>query len=169
MASSHVNRPISLLVTRLPFTLKFHAISCPLTCLPCPPRDRMTYIPTRHEPSLLFHPSFYPPLFLAFPLLPSSSPPFISPYYLYIPILFLGIEWNTSQFTTGQACMLYAAQFSKEGHGRYIAAGGSGANEAKVFDHRNENTVIGKCFMPTVFSFFLFFSVFCVRIFLLLF
>ena len=41
--------------------------------------------------------------------------------------------------------MLYAAQFSKEGHGRYIVAGGSGSNEAKVFDHRNDNQVIGKC------------------------
>ena len=40
--------------------------------------------------------------------------------------------------------LLYAAQFSKEGHGRYIVAGGSGSNEAKVFDHRNDNQVIGK-------------------------
>ena len=41
------------------------------------------------------------------------------------------------------SCMLYAAQFSKEGSGKYIAAGGSGANEAKVFDHSNNNTVVG--------------------------
>jgi COMPASS component SWD3 len=40
--------------------------------------------------------------------------------------------------------MLYAAQFSKEGSGKYIVAGGSGSNEAKVFDHHNNNTVIGK-------------------------
>lgn len=40
--------------------------------------------------------------------------------------------------------MIYAAQFSKEGGGRYIVAGGSGANEAKVFDHRNGNSVVGK-------------------------
>jgi COMPASS component SWD3 len=40
-------------------------------------------------------------------------------------------------------CMLYAAQFSKEGHGRFVAAGGSGANEAKVFDTANNNTVVG--------------------------
>ena len=55
------------------------------------------------------------------------------------------IQWETSIFANiGQpACMIYAAQFSKEGSGRYIVAGGSGANEAKVFDHHNENTVVG--------------------------
>ena len=39
--------------------------------------------------------------------------------------------------------MIYAAQYSKEGEGKYIVAGGSGSNEAKVFDHKNENSVIG--------------------------
>lgn len=39
--------------------------------------------------------------------------------------------------------MLYAAQFSKEGRGKFIAAGGSGLNEAKVFDHSNGNSVVG--------------------------
>jgi COMPASS component SWD3 len=54
------------------------------------------------------------------------------------------IPWNSSQFGgVGSACMLYAAQFSKEGQGRFIAAGGSGANEAKVFDHANGNAVVG--------------------------
>jgi WD40 repeat protein len=55
------------------------------------------------------------------------------------------IPWNTSVFSSsGQpACMLYTAQFSKEGHARYIVAGGSGANEAKVFDHMNDNRIIG--------------------------
>ena len=55
------------------------------------------------------------------------------------------IPWSTSQFTaTGQpSCMLYAAQFSKDGNGKFIGAGGSGANEAKVFDHRNNNAVVG--------------------------
>jgi len=57
------------------------------------------------------------------------------------------IPWNVSQFTsTGQpSCMLYAAQFSKDGRGKFIAAGGSGANEAKVFDHSDSsnNCVIG--------------------------
>jgi WD40 repeat protein len=38
---------------------------------------------------------------------------------------------------------LYAAQFSKEGHGRFIAAGGSGKNEARVFDHQNDDDLIG--------------------------
>lgn len=41
------------------------------------------------------------------------------------------------------SCMLYAAQFSKEGQGRFIAAGGSGANEAKVFDRKNNNAIVG--------------------------
>jgi COMPASS component SWD3 len=41
------------------------------------------------------------------------------------------------------ACMLYAAQFSKEGQGRFVAAGGSGANEAKVFDTARDNAVVG--------------------------
>jgi COMPASS component SWD3 len=40
-------------------------------------------------------------------------------------------------------CMLYAAQFSKEGQGRFVAAGGSGANEAKVFDTMRDNAVVG--------------------------
>lgn len=40
-------------------------------------------------------------------------------------------------------CMLYAAQFSKEGKTRFIAAGGSGSNEAKVFDHLSNNAVVG--------------------------
>mmetsp|Transcript_6833 Transcript_6833/g.6137 ORF Transcript_6833/g.6137 Transcript_6833/m.6137 type:complete len:352 (+) Transcript_6833:34-1089(+) len=55
------------------------------------------------------------------------------------------IPWTVSQFnqTNSPACMLYAAQFSKEGKGKFIAAGGSGANEAKVFDHSNNNTVVG--------------------------
>ena len=41
------------------------------------------------------------------------------------------------------ACMLYAAQFSKEGQGRFIGAGGSGQNEAKIFDHQNGNETVG--------------------------
>lgn len=55
------------------------------------------------------------------------------------------IPWHATQFAgAGQpACMLYAAQFSKEGEGRYIAAGGSNSNEAKVFDHLNRNAVVG--------------------------
>lgn len=75
--------------------------------------------------------------------------------HLYMPVCIcvcvldfssLGIEWNTSKFRVAgqQACMLYAAQFSKEGNGKYIVAGGSGSNEAKVIDHHNNNTVVGK-------------------------
>ena len=58
----------------------------------------------------------------------------------------VGIEWNTAKFSGAgqQACMLYAAQFSKEGGGKYIVAGGSGSNEAKIIDHHSNNTVIGK-------------------------
>lgn len=40
-------------------------------------------------------------------------------------------------------CMLYAAQFSKEGEGRFIAAGGSGCNEAKIFDRLHSNAIVG--------------------------
>lgn len=56
------------------------------------------------------------------------------------------IPWKvgSSAGLSGQpACMLYAAQFSKEGQGKFIAAGGSGINEAKVFDHSNGNQVVG--------------------------
>jgi WD40 repeat protein len=45
------------------------------------------------------------------------------------------IEWRDS-ILTSQPCLLYAAQFSKSGGGRYIAAGGSGANEARIFDRQ---------------------------------
>jgi COMPASS component SWD3 len=52
------------------------------------------------------------------------------------------IPWSSNS-AAGPACMLYATQFSKEGQGRFIVAGGSGANEAKVFDHVNGNAVVG--------------------------
>ena len=67
---------------------------------------------------------------------------FTSLTLLYSP---LGIDWAGSAFTAAgqQGCMIYAAQYSKEGEGKYIVAGGSGSNEAKVFDHKNENSVIG--------------------------
>jgi len=45
--------------------------------------------------------------------------------------------------SSGPACMLYAACFSKDGEGRFIGAGGSGSNEAKVFDHKNANSIVG--------------------------
>jgi WD40 repeat protein len=54
------------------------------------------------------------------------------------------IPWNTNSLTSsGPSCMLYATCFSKEGQGRFNAAGGSGANEAKVFDHHNNNAIVG--------------------------
>ena len=42
-----------------------------------------------------------------------------------------------------KSCSVYAAQFSKDSIGRFIAAGGTGKNEARVFDHRAGNTLIG--------------------------
>jgi len=60
------------------------------------------------------------------------------------------IAWHSSSSFSqvGQpACMLYAAQFSKEATGgakaRFIAAGGSGLNEAKVFDHSAGDATVG--------------------------
>lgn len=52
------------------------------------------------------------------------------------------IPWHRTP-SNQPACMLYAAQFSKEGQSRFIAAGGSGTNEAKVFDHHRNNSVVG--------------------------
>ena len=40
-----------------------------------------------------------------------------------------------------EPCFLYAAQFSKEGNGELIAAGGSGSNEAKVFDRASGKAI----------------------------
>lgn len=57
------------------------------------------------------------------------------------------IPWNAGQSefaaNTQQPCFLYAAQFSKDSLGRFIVAGGSGSNEAKVFDHLASNTIVG--------------------------
>ena len=39
--------------------------------------------------------------------------------------------------------MSFFTQFSKEGQGQFIGAAGSGANEAKVFDHAKGNSVVG--------------------------
>ncbi|CAE8662565.1 unnamed protein product, partial [Polarella glacialis] len=43
------------------------------------------------------------------------------------------VPWRTG-VSLAQPCMVYAAQFSKDEGSTMIAAGGSGANEAKVFD-----------------------------------
>lgn len=40
-----------------------------------------------------------------------------------------------------EPCFLYCAQFSKEGDGELIAAGGSGSNEAKVFDRASGRSI----------------------------
>lgn len=54
------------------------------------------------------------------------------------------INWNQKSKDSSQSsCLLYAAQFSKEGTGKFIAAGGSGSNEAKVYDHSCNNQLIG--------------------------
>jgi WD40 repeat protein len=47
------------------------------------------------------------------------------------------VPWSTGLHTTSEPCLLYAAQFSKNNNAQYIAAGGSGANEVKVFQRDN--------------------------------
>lgn len=53
------------------------------------------------------------------------------------------IDWKNS-LLANQPCQLYAAQFSKASP-HYIAAGGSGANEARVFEktETGETTLVG--------------------------
>ncbi|CAM9191239.1 unnamed protein product [Ectocarpus sp. 6 AP-2014] len=54
------------------------------------------------------------------------------------------IPWNRSSAQGVQPTLLYTAQFSNTADGgRYIAAGGSGANEAKIFDHTANNQLVG--------------------------
>lgn len=51
------------------------------------------------------------------------------------------VPWNQSSVRS-ESCFLYAAQFSKDPNGQQlIAAGGSGSNEAKVFNHHVGNKV----------------------------
>lgn len=50
------------------------------------------------------------------------------------------VQWNQGR-SLKESCMLYAAQFNS--NGSLIAAGGSGANEAKVFDRSNGNKIVG--------------------------
>ena len=52
------------------------------------------------------------------------------------------VPWHASA-RKGEPCMLYAAQFSPDVDGALLAAGGSGANEAKVFDRQNSNSLVG--------------------------
>jgi len=52
------------------------------------------------------------------------------------------VPWRTG-VSLSQPCMVYAAQFSKNDGSSMIAAGGSGANEAKLFDRRNGSAAFG--------------------------
>jgi COMPASS component SWD3 len=51
------------------------------------------------------------------------------------------IPWNRGKSASSGACMLYAAKFNISG--TLIGAGGSGVNEAKIFDIKRENAVVG--------------------------
>jgi COMPASS component SWD3 len=57
------------------------------------------------------------------------------------------IPWHTgmseAKAEDQEPCMLYAAQFSKDTRGRFIVAGGTGSNEAKVFDHAMDDALVG--------------------------
>eukprot|EP00927_Polykrikos_kofoidii_P022254 TRINITY_DN20818_c0_g2_i1.p1 TRINITY_DN20818_c0_g2~~TRINITY_DN20818_c0_g2_i1.p1 ORF type:complete len:464 (+),score=67.69 TRINITY_DN20818_c0_g2_i1:75-1394(+) len=52
------------------------------------------------------------------------------------------LPWRTG-VTLAQPCMVYAAQFSKNRGSPMIAAGGGGANEAKLFDRQAGGAVFG--------------------------
>lgn len=53
------------------------------------------------------------------------------------------VPWNQSSIRA-EPCFLYAAQFSSAPNGQQlIAAGGSGSNEAKVFNHDASNKLVG--------------------------
>ncbi|EEY62684.1 uncharacterized protein PITG_14466 [Phytophthora infestans T30-4] len=55
----------------------------------------------------------------------------------------LTVPWNQSAIRS-EPCFLYSAQFSKSKTGQQlIAAGGSGSNEAKVFNHDSNNKLVG--------------------------
>lgn len=51
------------------------------------------------------------------------------------------IPW--SQGSSSSTCQLYAAQFSTKPSGRFVAAGGSNENEARVFDTSKGNALVG--------------------------
>lgn len=52
------------------------------------------------------------------------------------------VPWR-SGVSLSEPCMIYAAQFSKTPFSEMIVAGGSGANEAKLFDRQNGNAAFG--------------------------
>lgn len=59
------------------------------------------------------------------------------------------VKWGSSSSSGSQPCNLYAAAFSRDtangvgGRPRYIAAGGSGTNEVRVFDHHHNDALVG--------------------------
>jgi hypothetical protein len=53
------------------------------------------------------------------------------------------VEWQLSKVGKGLPCSLYAAKFSGDAAGRFIAAGGSGANEARLFERASGDTHVG--------------------------
>lgn len=55
------------------------------------------------------------------------------------------VRWEDEKTISSGACQLYCAQYSRFGTqpGRFIAAGGSGSNEARVFDVSAGNAVVG--------------------------
>eukprot|EP00753_Platysulcus_tardus_P004272 PLAT12526.5.p2 GENE.PLAT12526.5~~PLAT12526.5.p2 ORF type:complete len:422 (+),score=231.27 PLAT12526.5:1739-3004(+) len=52
------------------------------------------------------------------------------------------IDWHGSRLRR-EPCLLYAADFSNNNDAAFFAAGGSGSNEAKVFDRSAGNALIG--------------------------
>ncbi|CEL91874.1 unnamed protein product [Vitrella brassicaformis CCMP3155] len=53
------------------------------------------------------------------------------------------IPWQTADSTSREQCMVYAAEFSKDSTSCLIVAGGSGANEAKIFDRESDYAPLG--------------------------
>mmetsp|Transcript_20735 Transcript_20735/g.73222 ORF Transcript_20735/g.73222 Transcript_20735/m.73222 type:complete len:289 (-) Transcript_20735:248-1114(-) len=52
------------------------------------------------------------------------------------------VEWNQSALR-GETCMLYTAKFSNDPGMSLIGAGGTTANQAKVFDRKHGNKIVG--------------------------
>uniref|UniRef100_A0A7S3NKS8 Anaphase-promoting complex subunit 4 WD40 domain-containing protein n=1 Tax=Aureoumbra lagunensis TaxID=44058 RepID=A0A7S3NKS8_9STRA len=53
------------------------------------------------------------------------------------------IDWSSSYLSKQEPLMVYAAQYSKPTNSEFLAAGGSGANEARVFDINNKYGLVG--------------------------
>lgn len=52
------------------------------------------------------------------------------------------VEWNQSALR-GETCMLYTSKFSTDADHTLIGAGGTSANQAKIFDRTRGNRIIG--------------------------